>query len=703
MDSHSKGTNVLAKLFFGAIALIAVPLYTGGKNLIEKALDGFWGWLLAVFIGLPASIAGGIFAGNWVGWQSYPAVEAWFQSWIPGGLWGAFHFLLPTGWAVTGVLAGALAFWLLFTYAWSILYLLGIKWVVKLTGNVRKFLHQVAHDHFREAEKSFLDVVKTVFQPSSLWSSVQTISKEKHPWADWLIGAVGYLSMIVGTVYLGWVTLTGVHGALAGALSFFAWVPAFLVAYFVVFTVGPLLFDLMDQAHLSFTALICGGATAYALAPLTSLYASVPARIGFLIFVAEALAVVAYIFPAVYLLLSGGLIKKIAEAVRKLFDTVLDEKRTNFRRLFHEVVTLATVYRFTTLSLALWALIGLPSGWAVALAVLVGALTYVLVGELLDIGSNWSVGNTLIGLVAAGHVAGTAGQAYAAHHFVFGAWGAIVAGVVVFLASFCVAYPLLYKGFRFVFDLTGLSALGVPLSWLHEKVWNRFRSVMKRFEKVYERGYWDDRKETNEGNYRKLFLHAVNLLVSPVAGFALGTVASHALGLVPLLTIPVGIALGFLFYLVLGQVILKGGTYFVGVVAGIVGGSTAGAYAYSAVALTTTAQKLSVAVPVGLMGWCAAFFFLFPAAYIVLRLGGTYATSSLLPILGGFYDACWKVFDRLVGQPFLAVYRFVRDYIWLPVWHLAVKVWSAVWSVWLSIWNGVKDAWDSMFGRKNRA
>lgn len=703
MDSRSKGIDVLAKLFFGVLALIFVPLYEGGKKLIEKALDGVWGWLLAIFIGLPASVAGGIFAGNWVGWKCYPVVETWFQSWIPDALWGAFHFVLPTGLAVAGVLVGALAFWVLFTYAWSILYLLGIKWVVKATDSVRDFLHNVAKDHFKNAEQTFLGIIKTIFQPSALWSSVQQASSEKRVWADWLIGAVGYLSIIVGTVYLGWETLTGVQSALAGSLSLFAWVPAFLVAYFVVFTVGPLLFDVMDKAHLSFTALLTGGATAYALAPLTAPDgASLAVRAG--IFAAEALAVVAYIYPTVYLLVSNGFLKKVLETLNKLFDTVLDEQRTNFRRLFHEVVTLATVYRFTTLSLMLWGLIGLPAGWSIALAAVVGALTYVLVGELLDIGSkSWSVGNTLVGLVAAGHVAGAAGQAYASHHFVFGAWGAIVCGVVVFLASFCVAYPLLYKGARFVFDLTGLSALGVPLSWLHEQAWKGFRSVMKRFEKVYERGYWDDRKETSEGDYRKLFLHVVNLLVSPVAGFVLGSVVWHGLGLVSVLAIPAGIVLGFLFYLLLGQVIVKGGTYFVGVVSGIVGGSAAGAYAYNAVALTTTAQKLSVAVPVGLLGWCAVFFFLFPAAYIVLRLVGSYATGSLLPVFGGFYEACWKVFDRLVWQPFLVVFRFVRDYIWLPVWRIAVSVWKAVWGVWLGIWNGVKDAWDSMFGRKNRA
>src|SRR5258706_12754054 len=71
MDKSSGKTNIFAKLFFGAIAIWLVPLYQGGKKLLEKSLDGLWGGLLAFFVGLPASIAGGIYAGNWVGWKQF--------------------------------------------------------------------------------------------------------------------------------------------------------------------------------------------------------------------------------------------------------------------------------------------------------------------------------------------------------------------------------------------------------------------------------------------------------------------------------------------------------------------------------------------------------------------------------------------------------------------------------------------------------
>src|SRR5262245_26221028 len=130
MDTRSN-TNIFAKLFFGAIAILVVPLYQGGKKLLEKSLDGIWGGLLAFFIGLPSAIAGGIYAGNWVGWKKFPAVEEWFQGWMPHFLSGASSFLLHYGWAVVGILAGALAFWVLFAYVWSIVYLIGIRPVNK--------------------------------------------------------------------------------------------------------------------------------------------------------------------------------------------------------------------------------------------------------------------------------------------------------------------------------------------------------------------------------------------------------------------------------------------------------------------------------------------------------------------------------------------------------------------------------------------
>ena len=155
MDKSSN-TNIFAKLFFGAIAIWVVPLYQGGKYLLEKALDGLWGGLLAFFIGLPLSIVGGIVAGNWVGWQKYPAVTSWFQSWMPGFLSGISNFLLHYGWCVIGVLAGALAFWVLFAYGWSITYLVFVKPVTKAADKVRRFFDDEARKHYAKLETGFL-------------------------------------------------------------------------------------------------------------------------------------------------------------------------------------------------------------------------------------------------------------------------------------------------------------------------------------------------------------------------------------------------------------------------------------------------------------------------------------------------------------------------------------------------------------------
>lgn len=692
MDKNN--SNILAKLFFGAIAIWAVPLYQGGKWLAGKALDGLWGGLLAFFIGLPLSIAGGIYAGNWVGWKSYAAVAEATHGWMPFFLW-----------AVVGVIAGAIAWWVLLTYAWSLFYLVGLKPVTKAVDGLRHFFDDVARAHYAKLEKGFLGAVKTVFQPSSLWTSVQEKDKTSN-WVQWLFGAVGYLSLVLGSIYLGWLTLSCVESHLAAYMGVYAWLPAALATYFVVFTVGPFLADFMEYARLSFTSLILGAVTAYALMPLTAQITRLPADASFgqstatytAIFAVEALAVVAYIFPMLYLLLTGGFLQRIADGVRKLFDGVLDEKKTNFRRLLHEVATLGTVYQFTKLSLMLAAAVSLPHGWTVALAISVMVLTYLLVGAFLEVGRDWSIGNSVIGVVAAAHAGGYAGVAFAKHGLLLGNWGGIVAGVVVFLASFCVVYPLLYRALRFAFDLTAISYLGVPFGYIHDKAWVGFRWVWEKFERVYTYGYWNDRQDTAYGDYRKMFPHAVNLLVSPTAGFVAGALLWKALGFASVLSIPAGVLLAVLAYLLLGQVVTKGGTHTVGATAAVIAGCGAGSAAYQA----AIAHQMLVAFAAGVLAWLATYFLVFPAAYLALRFLTGWSTALLLPLLSGLYETLWKAFDKLVWQPFLVVYRFVRDYFWKPVWTAFTWVCGRIWDVWLGIWNGVKDAWNSMFGRGAR-
>jgi hypothetical protein len=702
MANNSGKTNWLSLILFGWIAIWAVPLWEWGKKLLEKALDGFAGWLLGVFVGLPASIVGGIIAGSRAG--------GWIQNWIQHNLWNSDSWVVHFASGGLGVIVGALAFWVCFAYGWSAVYMVGVRPVNTVARWVRKFFDAVARDYYKSGQDAFIGAVKTVFQPSSLWSAVQEKDKNGGTWVTGLLGALAYVSLFLCSLYLAFLTLTHGHGLIAGtfgttlAVNVAGWAVGALAAWFVLSTVLPILADFMDYARLSFEAVVCGLATAGALLQFTPDIVHGSPSIGAYagIFAIETLAVIAYVFPAVYLLLTGGLMKKIAEAVRKLFDTVLDEQRTNFRRLFHEGVTIALVWRFSTLSLLLWALLGIPAGWSMALAIAVGALTYVLAGELFEVGEKWSVGNSLIGFVAAAHAGGFTGYEWASHGFLYGTWGGIVVGVFVFLLSFCFAYPIFYKVARAICDTIGLSYVGIPLSWAHEKAWKGFRWVMRKFEKVYERGYWDDRNKQVEGDFRKAFLHVVNALVSLPAGAIAGAFLWKFFGLVSVLTIPAGVVGALLAYLLVGQVILKGGTYLVGTAAAIVGGIWVGSLAYNAVHFTEVAQKVYVALPVGILGWFVVFLFVFPALYIVLRLGLGWSTEFVLPLVAGIYDTCWQVFDKLVWQPFLVVFRAVRDYFWLPIWKGFKAVCSFVWNICKSIWNGIMEAWNGIFGR-NRA
>ncbi|GEM_PF-3374038 len=695
MDTTTSVRNPLLRVLFGVIAFIAVPIYQGGKYLSQKTYDGFLGWLLGFFLGLPASVAGGIYVAGKVSWHTPAGVDSWFASWLPRLVYDAGAPVAHFVWPVVTIVAGFLGFLAVLTYAWPVLFLVAIKPLAKLSREIRRCVDDYASRNFKSNEDSFLGVVKSVFKPD-LWSAVQEKERDRS-WVSGAISGVSYMSIVAGVCYGSYVILTGAHAALAAYIGLAAWVVGALPALFVLFTFIPVLGNFIEYARLGFSSVVAGLSATYALAPFTK---AVVAHMGYGsglvygLYVVEAVAVVAYIFPAVYLLLSGGLMKKIADAVEKLLDTVVDEPQNDFRRFFHQAVTLATVWRFATLSLLLWAMLGVSGGYSLALAVAVGALTYILVGELLDN----SAGNIIIGLVASAHAGIFSGLAYANHGLVFGAYGAIVAGVIAAALTFCVVYPVVYRGVRFVSNLIRLSLLGQPLGKLHDKVWDRFEKVMRKFERVYERGYWDDRQQNLEGDYRKMFLHVINL-ASPVAGFVGGAALAQLLGFGTVLTLATAIVAAALAYLLIGQLLLvssSGGTHLVGSVLAIGGGVTVGQHA-----MTAQAHGLYVAIPLGAAVAALVYCLVFPALYIGLRfLTQSWTVGWLYPLLSGIYNAAWKVFDTVIWQPFLVVYRAVRDNIFKPLWKLFVRFWAAVWAIWLSIWNGIKDAWDGMFGHK---
>lgn len=686
MNSQSTVQNPFLKALFGLIAIIVVPIYQGGKWLSEKAFDGWKGWLLGIIVGLPLSIAGGIYAGHWVGWNEHPAAVAWVGTW-------AAHFFLP----FVGVVAGVLSFLFLLTYAWTILYLLAVKPVTTLADKIRHWATDRAYERYTAFNSDFIEVVKTIFQPSSLWSTVQEKDK-KHSWVSGFIGVVSYLSLAAGTLWLGWHILTGVHGLLAAYIGWLAWLPAALVVYFVLFSVVPIVGELIEHAVLTFGSVTSGCAVAVALKGYTAAGVTALGGSSTLVVVADVavgLVVMAYVFPLVYLILSGGFMKKIAENVRKLLDGVMDEPKNDFRRLFHQTVTVALALAVAPAGAhLLLGMLAVPAPLAILAIAAAMVLVYILVGELLDN----SAGNALTDLALAAGLGVRAGFAYAAHGLVLGTIGAIVAGVLVSVVTFCVVFPIVYRGIRAVCNKTGLSDLGKPLGAAHDKVWEKFEKVMRKFERVYECGYWADREGTNDSDFRKAFLHVVNL-GSPVVGFIGGVLLCHFLGLGTVLTVVVSIVTALLAYLLLGQVILHGGAYVVGVVAMLVGGSWAGTLAYAA----QPERLYSLAVPAGIVAAALVFFFVFPAGYIALRYLTSRAATPVLKALSSLYDGAWKLFDKLIWQPFLAVYRAVRDNVWLPIWHLIVRFFTAVWGVWLVIWNGVKEAWDGIFGRHNRS
>jgi len=651
--SSANQSNPLLKVLMYFLAFTIMPVIEAGKYLSRKAYKGWDGAIRGV-LGFGLGIAGGIAASRWVGWENGHSLWLW----------------LP---------AGILGFSAVIWYAWPLAYLIVGKPVHWVTRKYIDAVDRFGRDHLKNGANGFIEVVKVLKPADKLWGSVQ--AKEKDSWVTTFVEVIGALTAMAGTVYLGWTFVSFMHGLLADSLgNYVAWVAAAVPAYPIVIGAGFTLWMLLKYGKLAFISVAGAAAATYALAPLTS--ALVESHGGGLPLVvaacaAEAIIFVAYIFPAFYLVLAGGLIRWLVDQIKALCDTVYDEKKSDWRRFFHQAVNLASVVRFTGLSLTLWGLLGLSPALSIGLAAAVAMLSYILVGKLIDN----SAGNVVVSVVASLHAGIYSGLAYYHAGLLFGAGGAIVVAVLTAVLSFTVAFPVVYKLLRAVGNPLLASWLAKPLTWAHDTVWRGFDKVIDQFERVYRAGYRDD------SDYRKLFLHLANL-GSPVAGYLGSLALAHFLGFGTVLTVATVAAGVALSYLLVGKLLVKVGTELVGSIAGIAAGVWVGA-------LTFAAQPygLWIAVPLGVLAAAVAYFFAFPALYVIVRFAANpLFTFWLLPLLSGIYEFFWKGF-AFFWEQFMNVYRALRDHVFLPFFRTIARIW-------LSIWRAMKDAWESVFARR---
>src|SRR5262249_17956874 len=116
-------------------------------------------------------------------------------------------------------------------------------------------------------------------------------------------------------------------------------------------------------------------------------------------YVFEFAAYVAYLFPFVHIVMTHGF-GWVADALEGLLEKVYgsEEKKSDYRQFFAQVINFAGAYQLAKLSIVASAYFALPGYIPLAVAGGVALLSYLLLGKLLR-----EVGNGLVGGIASAH------------------------------------------------------------------------------------------------------------------------------------------------------------------------------------------------------------------------------------------------------------------------------------------------------------
>jgi len=512
------------------IAGILVPTYKLGKYLTKEAYSGIFRGIINFLIGLPSAIAASVATATYVGWAHNLSLLVWFPA-------ACVAFL------VTLFILAPAAF----------------LYILKPTGDGLEKLWNKTRDIAKKYAKPFfqgvVDLVRNLPGSGKLWAWVE--NKEKGAqWVDGFVGfvtAIGVLALTSGTAYAVF-HFVEPHAALVATgwlVTGLTWFAAGVAAIAVV----GVLFQLLDKGELPFaaTALTAGGV--YSLLPISqALGFGLPVTIA--VAVAEFVIGLAYVYPAVHGLLKSGLIKTIIEGVRKLVEKTYDEKDVDFKKFFAGLVT--PVCALISGGLAFWALAfyGLPLILIAPVALLVGFISYVGVGEAFDdFPTTVGVGGVL-----------SLATGFGLWYFFDGlvsAWIFWPAVVVAVAFTFSVLLTSLYLGFRYI-TIGIAKPVGGTLDSIHTAAYKATRDLTKWWDdKVIDKAYTTTHN-TKEDNYSKGALHVFNLAVLGLGVLNALPLVNGWNGLPFWLTTSLLALSGALVYLLVGRILLSAGTIAIG-------------------------------------------------------------------------------------------------------------------------------------------
>lgn len=648
----------IGKLIMIFLAITVIGPYEGAKWLYKRVYNDSLDYVGFTLFALIGSIFGAVSGFNFVHSFGYGTLAS--------GVAGVVSFLFAAG------------------YVTPVVWMILLRHIVKLFERTWKAINNFARKNFEGLASGLVDLCRVLPGADGGWGKLLSADRKKSffqkvlevvtwPSAIAACGWAGYLTF-------NWVTAFGTGiPIIAGIATGTGAVVAVLAFALLVDIVGKWLYYGKTPAlglTLS-TAAIVGGApfvaSFFGLSLVTTLIAGAVAL----------LFTISYVFPLAVLFFSDNLLNWVRNTLKPLVESVYEEKDTGSRHLAQQGTNLVLTAAAGWGAAWLCSAIALPFAATIAWVVVVVGLTYTLAGKVLD----WDGGNFVIGGLLAAATGVAAGFGWHNAGFIYGDWGAVIAGVLAALPVFFLVFPLIYVAYRWVSNLPVINVLtnglGAALHSGHDKVWKRFDKLVTRCEKVYHFAYNDER------SYDKLVLHVTNLAVTVGAGFGLHFLLTGFAVAHPWLAIAATAAGTAITYIAGGQYIVKTGLELVG--AGV---SLIAAVALGSVVLGAQPLGYGFAVPFGIVVAGLTYFLAYPLVFIGVRyIADPLFTSWLLPILDGVHKWCWDTF--------FTVFKAVRDFLapivkflfgWLK------PVWLGIVGLFVGAWKMAMDAWHSMFG-----
>lgn len=683
--------NLFEDLFFSLVAGLALVFWDlttrrwllGTYTNVRGEGDGQYreGNQLNITLGVLFSLLAGIGAGYNMGWLGgAPFLE-----------WASYSLLAAAGTAV---------------YGWTIIYMILVRRAFRLSEKLWSHVNIDAtyDDYYGQNGRRnpawfskllmFAATVAVVLSALAL-DYAMTCYVQAHQegwgWLGWISGVFLIIVMVVvviavfimaaeasggfafvlflalfgaGYYFWGGVSgfLAGLYNNLTGDGPWGAWgyVPGAVAGTISGIIFGGAAGGLLWHLRLRLIAAVAGLYATYCLAPYSDALVSTIALgplaflqpiLPWLAYGVELLAIIGFAIPATHIVITHGL-RKLAN-IFDLWDEVYWEERGGYREFFLQglnIVMAGLVIWLAPAVVSVW--LGLESIAAIyGLAAAAALVSYVVVGRLLDRTGIWPFA------VAVSGCAGLKCFAfYAAHFTAFGMWGAAGAGVLAFLATMALGFPLPYAMVRWVLDRAWLAgAVRGYLVNAHERVCQALADLLEELFEAADKTYGDDTP------YREVAVHLTNIFLSlAVLGGTLW--AGGVLGVAAWLTNLAAALLTLTSYGVAGRALLRWGVWPVSFVISAGLGVLFGVYVHGALPEAWGGYRYAGSVPGGIFGAAVVFGAGYPFAYLFARwvINFTCPERWLRPALVGMYDWYTKLFGRFRAR-FMVKYRLFQE------------------------------------------